>query len=356
MKRLLSFLLAAAVALGAAGCAPAASTGTATAETPAASETEATASPEEAAPAAAFPVTVTDQAGRSVTIESDPQRIVSGYYISTSLLIALGQTDKLVGIEAKADTRPIYSLSAPQLLELPNVGSAKEFDLEGCAALEPDLVILPLKLKDAAETLSGMGIPVILINPEDQELLTETISLVGTATGSSELADELLAFSDDEAAQLETLMADVERPTVYLAGNSDLLSTAGDAMYQSDMIRLAGGQNVAAEITDTYWAEVSYEQILAWDPEYIILASDASYTCEDVLNDEALASCTAVANGNVYQIPGDAEAWDSPVPSGILGSVWLASILHPEVMSTEDANAVMGNYYDTFYHFTYPAA
>lgn len=356
MKRLLSFLLAAAVALSAAGCAPAASTGTATAETPAASETEATASPEEAAPAAAFPVTVTDQAGRSVTIESEPQRIVSGYYISTSLLIALGQTDKLVGIEAKADTRPIYALSAPQLLELPNVGSAKEFDLEGCAALEPDLVILPLKLKDAAETLSGMGIPVILINPEDQELLTETISLVGTATGSSELADELLAFSDDEAAQLETLMADVERPTVYLAGNSDLLSTAGDAMYQSDMIRLAGGQNVAAEITDTYWAEVSYEQILAWDPEYIILASDASYTCEDVLNDEALASCTAVANGNVYQIPGDAEAWDSPVPSGILGSVWLASILHPEVMSTEDANAVMGNYYDTFYHFTYPAA
>ena len=356
MKRLLSFLLAAAVALSAVGCAPAASSGTATAETPAASETEATASPEEAAPAAAFPVTVTDQAGRSVTIESEPQRIVSGYYISTSLLIALGQTDKLVGIEAKADTRPIYSLSAPQLLELPNVGSAKEFDLEGCAALEPDLVILPLKLKDAAETLSGMGIPVILINPEDQELLTETISLVGTATGSTALADELLAFSDDEAAQLESLMADVERPTVYLAGNSDLLSTAGDAMYQSDMIRLAGGQNVAAEITDTYWAEVSYEQILAWDPEYIILASDASYTCEDVLNDEALASCTAVANGNVYQIPGDAEAWDSPVPSGILGSVWLASILHPEVMSTENANAVMGNYYDTFYHFTYPAA
>ena len=353
MKRLLSFLLAAAVALSAVGCGPAAS-GTATAETPAASETvEATASPEEAA---AFPVTVTDQAGRSVTIESEPQRIVSGYYISTSLLIALGQTDKLVGIEAKADTRPIYSLSAPQLLELPNVGSAKEFDLEGCAALEPDLVILPLKLKDAAETLSGMGIPVILINPEDQELLEETISLVGTATGSTELADALLAFSDDEAAQLETLMTDVERPTVYLAGNSDLLSTAGDAMYQSDMIRLAGGQNVAAEITDTYWAEVSFEQILDWDPEYIILASDASYTCEDVLNDEALATCTAVQNGNVYQIPGDAEAWDSPVPSGILGSVWLASILHPEVMSTEDANAVMGNYYDTFYHFTYPAA
>ena len=356
MKRLASFVLAAAMALSAVGC-TAAAPSESTAATPAPATTEA-AAPEETAEAqaAAFPVTVTDQAGREVTIEAEPQRIVSGYYISTSLLIALGQTDKMVGIEAKADTRPIYSLSAPELLELPNVGSAKEFDLEGCAALEPDLVILPLKLKDAAETLSGLGIPVILINPEDQELLEETIALVGTATGSAEAADELLAFSDDQAAQLETLMADVERPTVYLAGNSDLLSTAGDAMYQSDMIRLAGGENVAAELTDTYWVDVDYEQILAWDPEYIILASDASYTCEDVLNDEALASCTAVVNGNVYQIPSDAEAWDSPVPSGILGSVWLASVLHPDVMSTEDATTVMSNYYDTFYHFTYPAA
>ena len=61
--------------------------------------------------ASAFPVTVTDQAGRTVTIEAEPQSIVSGYYISTSLLIALDQEDKLVGIEAKADKRPIYRLS-----------------------------------------------------------------------------------------------------------------------------------------------------------------------------------------------------------------------------------------------------
>ena len=48
-------------------------------------------------------------------------------------------------------------------------------------------------------------------------------------------------------------------------------------MYQSDMIRLAGGKNVAAEIKDTYWAEIDYEQLLTWDPTYIILASNAVY-------------------------------------------------------------------------------
>lgn len=360
MKRLVSLALAAALALSAAGCTAAAPSDSPASDTVSevTADTAGTPAPEQTpeAGAAAFPVTVTDQAGREVTIEAEPQRLVSGYYISTSLLIALDQTDKLVGIEAKADSRPIYSLSAPQLLELPNVGSAKEFDLEGCAALEPDLVILPLKLADAAETLEGLGIPVILINPEDQELLTETIALVGAATGSTDAADALLAFADDEAAELEAMMADVERPTVYLAGNSDLLSTAGSAMYQSDMIRLAGADNVAADLTDTYWVDVDYEQILAWDPDWIVLASDASYTCEDVLADEALAACTAVQQGNVVQLPDDAEAWDSPVPSGILGSVWLAARLHPDVMSTEDADALIGEYYDTFYHFEYPAA
>jgi len=84
-----------------------------------------------------YPITVTDQAGRQVVIEEEPERLVSGYYISSSVLIALDLDDKMVGIEAKANKRPIYSLSAPELIELPNVGTAKEFDLEGCAALEP---------------------------------------------------------------------------------------------------------------------------------------------------------------------------------------------------------------------------
>ena len=91
--------------------------------------------------AEAYPLTVTDQAGRQVTIESKPEKLVSGYYISTSVLIALGLDDEMAGIEAKANKRAIYKLSAPELMDLPSVGSAKEFDLEGCAALEPDLVI-----------------------------------------------------------------------------------------------------------------------------------------------------------------------------------------------------------------------
>lgn len=312
------------------------------------SKTEAS-EPEETA----YPVTVTDQAGREVTIEKEPEKLVSGYYISTSLLIALGLEDKLVGIEAKADTRPIYALSAPELLELPSVGTAKEFDLEGCAALEPDLVILPLKLQDTADTLEELGIKALVVNPEDQELLNETISLIGTASNTKDRAQALLDFTAEQEQRLEEALAGTDTPSVYLAGNSDFLSTAGETMYQSSMIQMAGGVNAAADITDTYWAEVSYEQILAWDPEYIVLASDASYTVEDVLADPNLEGCAAVENGNVIQIPGDAEAWDSPVPSGILGAVWLSSVLHPEQCPESDSQAVIQEFYETFYGFAY---
>ena len=333
MKRIFALLLALALLLTACG-APAASE-------PAPDGTN------------GYPLTLTDQAGRTVTLEDQPERIVSGYYISTSLLIALGAADKLVGIEAKADKRPIYALAAPELIALPNVGSAKEFDLEGCAALDPDLVILPRKLQNAADTLAQLGIPVLLIDPEDRVRVAEMVELVGDAVGAQDRAQELAAFTARETARLEDALADADRPAVYLAGNSSLLSTAGGAMYQSGLIELAGGENAAAGITDAYWANIDYEQLLVWDPDVIVLASDAAYTVDDVLEDPNLSSCTAVENGAVYQMPNDAEAWDSPVPSGILGAVWLSSVLHPESCPQRESDAVITEFYEEFYGFTY---
>ena len=261
--------------------------------------------------------------------------------------------EKIVGIEDNPDYRPVYGLSAPYLLELPWVGTAKVLDVEACAALEPDLVVLPLRLKESAEILEELGIDVLLVNPESQTLLNEMITMVGTATGTTEKAESLLSFIEEQQEYLDGLLLGAETPSVYLAGNSGMLQTAGDAMYQSDMIRLAGGKNAAASIEDTYWAEIDYEQLLTWNPEYIVLASNAAYTVEDVLSDPNLAGCTAVLNKNVYQIPADAEAWDSPVPGSILGALWLANVLHPDLLSDTDCTAIMDDYYETFYSFAY---
>ena len=255
MKKLLSMLLVLTMLLSLTACGQ---TGKPEETTPATTEATAPATtetvPETTVALSHYPVTVTDHAGREVVIEEEPEKLVSGYYISTSLLIALDLDERLVGIEAKANKRAIYALSAPELIDLPNVGTAKEFDLEGCAALEPDLVILPIKLKSAVETLEGLGIDVLLVNPENQELLTGMIHMIAAATNTEDKAAQLLNFTAAQESFLADALAGAETPSVYLAGNSSFLSTAGNAMYQSDMIRLAGGVNVAAEIADTYWS------------------------------------------------------------------------------------------------------
>ena len=319
---------------------------------------EVTASPEEAAAAPAaetavtYPLTVTDQLGREVTIETEPKTLASGYYISTSLLIALGLQDELVGVEAKADKRTIYSLSAPELQSLPSIGTAKEFDLEGCAALTPDLVIVPAKLKDSIPQMEELGLTVLAVKPEDQDKLYGAIDLLAQATNTVARGEELKSAIEDNLLSLREAIGDAEAPTVYMAGNSSVLQTAGPAMYQNYMIENAGGLNAAASVEDTYWAEVSYEQVLDWDPDYIILASDADYDVDSVLNDAALADCTAVREGHVYQLPHAIEAVDSPVPGSFLGSVYLGSVLHPEQVSEQFYHDCADAFYTTYYGFT----
>ena len=298
------------------------------------------------------PVTLTDQTGRTVTLDAPAETIVSCYYVSSYAVMALGLSDHLVGIENKADTRPIYSLSAPEFLELPAVGTMKESNVELIASLNPDLVIMPQKLAESAETLTGLGFDVLLVNPENHEDLCGMLSLIGDACGVSGKADELIAYYDAQMTALDALTAGADAPTVYMGGNSSYLTTAPADMYQSSLIDLAGGINAGAELEGNYWTEVSYETVLTWNPDVIVIPSGADYTAEDILGDSQLSALTAVQNGDVYTMPSQLEEWDSPIPSGILGAMWLTSVLHPELYDMETFTADAVRFYETFYGFT----
>lgn len=309
------------------------------------------AAPKTDAPVATGPFVITDHLGREVTVEEKPEKIVSGYYITSSMLIALGLEDNVVGIEAKANSRPIYSLAAPQLLDLPNVGTAKEFNLEGCIALEPDLVILPIRLKDAVKSLEDLGVKVIAVNPEDMSLLKETIEMIGKLTGTEDKASELIAYYDSSVDKINKFIDATNQKKVYLGGNSDFLSTATGKMYQNYMIETAGAINVAADIDDVHRATISYEQLLSYNPDVIVIAPEADYTKEDILNDDKLAPLAAVQKGEIYVMPDSFEAWDSPVPSGILGTMWLTSVLNEDSYSFDNFKADVAEFYNTFYNF-----
>ena len=356
MKKIISLLLALMLVFSLAACG---TSDTPETQAPTQGQTEPQTEPATEPAGVTYPITVTDMAGREVTIESEPQNIVSGYYISSSACIALGLEDKIVGIEAKAGQRPIYAAAAPQLIDLPNVGTAKEFDLETCLSTEPDLVILPMKQKDTAAALEELGVPALLVLPESHEQIIEMFTLIGTAANCMDAAEELIAYYEAELSEVEALVAGVtEAPTVYITGTSSYLTTAPGQMYQSSLITAAGGNAAGADIEGTSWMEISYEQLLTMNPDIIVVPTNnwannsPDFTVDDVLADAELSEVTAVKNGAVYQMTVGFEAWDSPAPSGILGVKWMLKTIHPDLYTEAEFVADVVEFYETFYGFT----
>lgn len=294
-------------------------------------------------------IAVTDQAGREVTLEQPAKKIVSCYYISTYACLSLDLGDELVGIEMKPESRPIYQMAKPDLLELPQVGSLKELNIEAIAATEPDLVILPLKLKDKLPSLEELGINVLIVNPESHDLLVEMLNLIGEVCDREKEAEKLTEYYEEELEDIEDLKE--TETTVYMTANSSYLETAPKNLYQNDLIEAAGGINVAKDLDGDYWTPVSYETVVKMNPDIIVIPAGASFGADDIYSDQQLSAVSAVQNHRVYAMPKGIEEWDSPIPSGILGTMWLASILHEDQYPLDEFKDDVYDFYQKFYGF-----
>ncbi len=294
-------------------------------------------------------LTITDQIGRTVTLEKAAEKVVSTYYLVTASMLTLGLKDKIVGIEMKADSRGLYKLAAPEMIDLPGVGSGKEINIEAIASLEPDVVFLPKKQKDAADTLNDLGVPSIVVDPESYEKFNELITIIGTVCGVSAQSEKLTAYYDKVVNEVSSATASAEKPSVYIAGESSYLRTCAGGMYQKQMIDIAGGNCVSASLEGSSWADISKEQLLQWDPDYIFVVSFAEYAVDYLKNDEALEDLKAIQTGNVFMIPSKSEAWDYPQPSSVLGLYWMAGILHPDLIEAERYLKEAQTFYKDYY-------
>lgn len=295
-------------------------------------------------------VTVVDQLGREVELDGTPEKIISSYYISTSLLINLEVQDKLVGIEAKAKTREMYKKVAKELIDLPAVGTSKEINIEECANLNPDLVIIPTRLKEFIPKFEELKIPVIAIEPETLDQFKETVKLIGKAVGKEEKANKLVNYYDDTISKVKELNKNLtEKQNVYLAGSDSVLKTCTSKMYQNYMFEVCGGENVTKELTDGYWTTISVEELVKKNPDVIYMVGYASYSKDDILKDERLKGINAIKNNKIYVFPSTLEAWDYPTPSSMLGILWLENNLHPDLYSKEDYIKDAKDFYKEFY-------
>ena len=206
-----------------------------------------------------------------------------------------------------------------------------------------------------------MGIATLLVLPESHEQLIEMFTLIGTATNTVKQAEKLISYYNTKLSAVTELTRDIpddEKPVVYLGSTGDILRTAPREMYQASLITTAGGKNAGDVLEGSSWTDIDNETFLTMNPDVIVIPTDnfavssPDYTVEDVLNNATFADVTAVKNGAVYQMPVGYEAWDSPVPSGILGTLWMLHTLHPELYTAEQFAADVNEFYTVFYGFS----
>lgn len=271
------------------------------------------------------PVTIVDDQGREVYIEKTPERIVSLAPSITEILFALDLGDKVVGVTEACD----YPDEAKNK---DKVGGYFTTSLDRILDQDPDVVFTDGH-DPVSPQIEGLGIPLVVLMPEDIPGIFENIRLIGEVMNvegkAAELADELQQRLDAVVEKTETLAS---RPTVFFEIDaSDVTKpwTAGPGSFAEAMISLAGGQNVVKGGGE--WIQISLEELLSADPEIIVLSDYPYVTPQDVLNRQgAWQSLRAIKLTRVAAIS-DPSLTSRPGPRIIDGLEEMARIIHPEL-------------------------
>jgi iron complex transport system substrate-binding protein len=139
------------------------------------------------------------------------------------------------------------------------------------------------------------------------------------------------------------------RPRVYLARGPQGLETGLRGSINSEIVERAGGRNVADAPGQDGIANVSPEQVLAWDPEVVVTWDRQAY--DHIRSDPVWARVRAVRDGRVRLSPSEPFGWIDRPPSlnRLLGLRWLAAALHPDRVRL-DLPAATREFYSLFYH------
>jgi iron complex transport system substrate-binding protein len=242
--------------------------------------------------------TFKDSLGRKITLKGNPKRIVSLAPNITEILYVLGLGERLVGVTQFSSYPEEASLK-------PKVGSYINLNVEKIISLSPELVIGTVDGNEPGivSLLEQAGIQVFIVNPRKVKQIIDTIASIGEVCGVKEKADIIVGQLNRRVNRVTRRIASRERPLVFLQINVRPIMTVNRNTYHHDLIRLAGGRNMAMERGGRF--EKARQAWLRWK------------------------SIPAVRNNRVYLI--DSDLIDRPSPRIIEGLEEMAKIIHPEV-------------------------
>jgi iron complex transport system substrate-binding protein len=277
---------------------------------------------------APFPLTLTDDLGREVTIFALPQRIVSLAPSNTEVLFATGAGDQVVGVTE-------YCNYPPEVQNLEQIGgfSAKTISVEKIVALEPDLVLSVGEIQQPViEALERVNITVVALDPDTFDDVYASIGLVGRLTGHEEEAAQVMVEMKDLVASVTGKVAIIpqeERLRVYWEVFDEPRMTAGPSTFQGQLIELAGGINIFADVTEGY-PQINDEEVIERNPA-VIMGADTmgdKLTLDLVAQRSGWDQVEAVQNGRIHLFDGDTVSRAGPRLTQALEA--MAKALYPD--------------------------
>lgn len=283
---------------------------------------------------AAYPMTITDHADRTVTISAEPTKIISLVPSHTEIVFELGLGDSIVGVDDYSD----YPAAA---LTTPKVGNLYGVNYEAIVAKTPDMILVDISavgLGVVAQLAAVMPDAAIIVAKGTSvgsfQEVYETIDLIGKVTNTGDAADTIV---EEMKARVKAItdktsgLTSANKPrTVYIIWPEPMYVYGGHAIG-SALIEAAGGTNIFA---DNQGDAVQLEELVSRNPQVILAsASEAmgDYAYQFALSDTRLDTTDAKIDGAIYGMNDDFTG--RPGPRLIDGLEEMAKLLHPELFT-----------------------
>jgi iron complex transport system substrate-binding protein len=218
-----------------------------------------------------FPISVRDDRGVPVRLAEPPRRVVSLAPSLTEIVFLLGKGDVLAG-----DTR--FCDYPPPAVSLPKVGGVTDPDVERIVALSPDLVLCTTdgNPREKVRVLEELGVPCFAVGPQDLLAVLGTIERIGVLLGDAPRAraEAEALRRRAENVRIASREAPGPPPGVLFALSTSPVIAAGSGTFLDELVRLAGGRNVAARFSGRY-PRLAVEDLVVLRPDVIFVAGMA---------------------------------------------------------------------------------
>lgn len=310
-------------------------------------------------------ITVTDALGRNVTFDKAPQKIVLAgkalFMVADAIYTfpEAGSRIAALGSTAQGSGNFIPMIDPTFSVKISLDSSAGP---EQIAAAQPDCVIMKSSNAEKLGTpLEALKIPVVYLDFETPDQYQRDLKTLGQLFQNPDRAAKVAAFYQgkvDSITQTVSALKDDQKPRTLLLYYSEkdgavAFNVPPMSWMQTSLVQLAGGLPVWQDANPgSGWTKVSLEQVAAWNPDVIFIVAYLN-PVNDVVKklkaDPQWQLLNAVKNNKVYGFATDVYSWDQPDTRWVLGLIWVADKLHPDLFPGLDIMKEVQAFYKDMY-------